>query len=381
MFRGSKHVDDWAELAVDYLDGRLDPRTKAKVDRHLRDCADCAGRLQAQRGMMMLLRDTSLGDPPADLEDRVLDELLFPSRPALPPVRPPVKEPSTLRGRRIRPWIPATVGIAALLIAIASYGLIRSNADLSPKTAGVSTTFASADQVAGAATTRGESLEATTTTAGATTTVPAVATETTSLSTAMNATTEDSREAMISNLEVAQAPTYFVFQGTAVVPPGDDQPSTPTTTVAGLSADADVASVAAPGQVEAVVSRMVASTGLVPLDDALSLGGPTFAAYVPREDAAQLVDLLRSIAVSLDLTVSQDMEPPGSATKFAARLTERKIEIPVLAANRAPQPAVSDPAFTTSTLVPASGQQEGGTELVPPDEVGTHVLVVIYVRT
>jgi hypothetical protein len=380
MFRGNKHVDDWADLAVDYLDGRLDPKTKARVDLHLRDCADCAGRLQAQQGMMMLLRETSLGDPPADLEDRVLDELLFPSRPAQVLVRPPVKQPSTLWRRRIRPWIPATVAVAALLIAIASYGLVRSNADLSTKTGEVATTMASADQAAGATTSRGESLGVTTTAAGATTTVAAAATKTTSPSAAMNAATQD-REAMITNLEVAQAPAYFVFQGTAVVAPGDDQPSAPTTTVAGETADTQVANVVAPEQVEAVVSQVIAATGLVPLDSALSFGGPTFAAYVPRDDAARLVDLLRSIAGPLDLTVSQDMEPPGSAAKFAARLMERKIELPVLAANRAPQPAVSDPAFTTSTLVPASGQNEGGAELVPPDEAGTHVLIVIYITT
>lgn len=379
MFRGDKHVDDWAELAVDYLDGRLDPKTKVEVDRHLRDCAECAARLQAQRGMMKLLQDACLDDPPADLERRVLDGILSPSRAVKPLVRPPVKEPLTWWHRGIRPWIPATVAVAALLMAIAGYGLIRSNADLSMKTGEVAAPSTSADQVAGATTARGEALGATTTAAGATTTLAAGETTTTSFSTEIYAATED-REVMITNLEAAQAPAYFVFQGTSSSTPGDDQSSGPTTTINGQTVDTEAANAVSPEQAEAVVSQIVASTGLVPLDSALSFGGPTFAAYVPRDDAAQLVDLLRSIAGSLDLTLSQEMEPPGSAAKFAARLMERKIELPVLAANRAPQPAVSDPVFTNSTLVPASGQKEGGTELVPPDDAGTHVLIVIFVR-
>jgi anti-sigma factor RsiW len=379
MFRGDKHVNDWAELVVDYLDGRLDPKTTVEIDRHLRDCAECAARLHAQRGMMKLLQETSLEDPPADLERRVLDELPFPSQAFKPLVRPPVKGPSTWWYRRIRPWIPATVAVAALLMAIVGYGLIRSNTDLSTMTGEVAAPSTSADKVAGATTARGEALGATTTTAGATTTVAAGETTTTSFSTTMYAATED-REAMITNLEAAQAPAYFVFQGTSSGAPGDHQSSEPTITIAGQTADTEVANAVSPEQAQAVVSQIVASTGLVPLDSTLSFGGPTFAAYVSRDDAMRLVDLLQSIGASLDLTVSQGMEPPETETQLAARLVERKIEFPVLLDNQALQSAAADRAFTTSTLVPASGPTDGGTELVPPDEAGTHVLIVIFLR-
>ena len=184
---------------------------------------------------------------------------------------------------------------------------------------------------------------------------------------------------MVRILKDAYAPAYVAFEAPGSRASGDDQSAEPTTTVPGEPTATDAAAAVSAKQVDDVVLQMIQFTGMEPLDDALSLGGPTFAAFVPRDDVTQLVDLVRSIGASVRLTVSLGMESPAWATEAAARLLEHKAEFPVLSADRVPQPAVSSYAFTTSTLVPADGQP-GGTLLVLPDEAGTHVLVVFYIR-
>jgi len=190
----------------------------------------------------------------------------------------------------------------------------------------------------------------TTTAAGALTGPP----EDTAVVTMAAVGTQD-RGAMIANLEEADAPAYFVFDAAALE---DD-------------ASAEKASVS-------VVEQIIALTGLQPLENTLALDGPTFAAFVPRDDAAELVDLLRSIGASVQLTVSMDTRPPDAAAQNAARLLARKVDLPELLARRT-QPAVSGWTFTTSTLA-KSVDGAGGTEPVPLDEAGTHVLVVIYLH-
>jgi anti-sigma factor RsiW len=66
MFRGDQHVDDWAEVAVDYLDGRLDEPTKLAVEDHLSGCPDCAARLRRQQYVVSFVQDTVLDEPPED---------------------------------------------------------------------------------------------------------------------------------------------------------------------------------------------------------------------------------------------------------------------------------------------------------------------------
>lgn len=375
------HVDDWGELVVDYLDERLAPEIKAAVERHLQECPDCAARIQTQRSVLTFLEQTSFDDPPEELEYRVLGEILFPSQPVL---RPQVEEPprwSKIWRRKVRPWIPATVAVVALLGAVVGYGLIRSNADLSTQGREAPATIASTDQAAGAPSqseSLGDGLGPTSTAAGATTTAVASSAISTASVSTIPAVTQD-RKTMVSNLEAADTPAYIVFEATASQGSGDDKSAESTTTLVGVIAAADAAVAVSPEQVDAVVSQMIAFTGLEPLDDTVSLGGPTFAAFVPRDDVAQLVDLVRAIGTSVRLTVSLGMEPPDSATEVAARLLGRRLELPVLSADRLPQPAVSGYAFTTSTLVPANGQP-GGSVLVLPDEAGTHVLVVFCIR-
>jgi len=372
MFRGDAHVDEWGEVAIDYLDGRLDPDTKAAVERHLHSCADCAARLRTQHQVTRLLQQTELDDPPSELQDRVLGQLLLPSRPVARVSRPATEEPgwSILWRRKIKPWIPATVAVAAVVFAIVGYAAIRSNADLSTsKSSEAVSTVAAADRTADTEAAREETLGATTVAAGAVTTT-AAATSTTAGATTTTAmvvvAAAQERDMMVNALEGATTLAFFVFEE-ADAGTGDHQPAG---SAAGLTAE----------QVEAVASQVGVLTGLEPLAAELSLGVPTFAAFVSRDDAAQLVDLLNSIGESAHLTVSVREGPPASADEFVARLLERETELPLLLSGRTKSSATSRDAFTTSTWTPAPGPTDESRDVVPPDEAGTHVLVVIYLE-
>jgi len=371
------HVDDWEELAVDFIDGRLDPQTTAAIEGHLDECPACAARLQTQRLMVSLLQETTLREPPFRLEDRVMDEVLAPAKPVRTPARDWVQEPSRwslIWRRKVRPWVPATIGVAAVFLAIVGYGLLRPGGDEDlAQQYGDTTSVAYSNAETAADSREGEQAvgaaapETATTAAPMTTVAAAEAATTTTAAGALTGPPEDTavvtmaavgtqdRGAMIANLEEADAPAYFVFDAAALE---DD-------------ASAEKASVS-------VVEQIIALTGLQPLENTLALDGPTFAAFVPRGDAAELVDLLRSIGASVQLTVSMDTRPPDAAAQNAARLLARKVDLPELLARRT-QPAVSGWTFTTSTLA-KSVDGAGGTEPVPLDEAGTHVLVVIYLH-
>src|SRR5512137_2012455 len=109
MIRGDQHVDDWADVAVDYLDGRLDPDTRLAVESHLAACPDCTARLRQQQSVVRILQETPLYDPPEDLEYLSIGELVFPS-PGGQPLAPPVEAKKPSRAprwyRTIRAWIP-----------------------------------------------------------------------------------------------------------------------------------------------------------------------------------------------------------------------------------------------------------------------------------
>ncbi len=377
------HMDEWEALAVDYLDGQLDPEANAAVELHLRECPACAARLQAQRGALTVLRESPLEDPPVELEDKVLGELLFPAKGAATVSRARGDQSprwSRVWRKRVRPWIPATVAVAALFLALVSYGLYRSTADDSVQFEGttsvaVATGGAESDRAAEenaavpsttAAGTSYAPLGVTTTTAGATTTAVGAGGDTTVTAAvgpenteappegyATSETTQD-RKKMISNLASAEAPAYFMFE----TPASNDEQSVEV--------------------VAQAVEQITTFTGLEPLDDSFTPAGTTFVAFVPRDDATQLVDLLRSIGASLGLVVGLGTEPPGAAADFVAGLVDRKRDFPELSAYRTPQPAVLQWSFTTSTLVPSDGAPRDG-ETVTPDEAGTHVLVVIFV--
>ena len=130
---------------------------------------------------------------------------------------------------------------------------------------------------------------------------------------------------------------------------------------------------------DAAANQLTEITGLEPLEMSLSPDGPLFAAYVPRKDATQLVDLLRSIATSLGLSVGLSTQPHALTNELITKLFTTRVELPELSAPKAPQPAVSGWMFTTSTL-PASRDAVGPGGTQSPLQTATHILVVIWVR-
>jgi hypothetical protein len=152
--------------------------------------------------------------------------------------------------------------------------------------------------------------------------------------------------------------------------------TTTGTTAAGATTDDHVLGVT-PKQADDVASQIEALTELTPLPEDLWLGGPTFAAYLPRDDAGQLVDLVRSIGASVGLVVGLITAPAAATSETRSRIVESKRDLCELIANRTAKPAVANWSFTTSTLLPLTDRQD---DWLPPDEAGTHVLLVIYVQ-
>jgi anti-sigma factor RsiW len=410
MFSGDQHVDDWAEVAVDYLDGQLGQQTRLAVEAHLAGCPECAARLRKQQYVVKFLQETILDDPPEDLEYHSIGELVFPS-PGGQPLAPPVaaKKPAVKphRYRLLRPWIPSAIAVVALIAAVVGYNIARSNSNtnVALDSARVATTVTA---VAGAATTEAAS-EATMAGALAPTTTAGAATTTTALASAAPSTdaqvptfaaTSDPK-AMVQALQTAQAPTYVSFQTSVAAPAAgnltDDTGSTYTTAAGATSttvASPPTTAVATPdttvpsgevtagtvstGQAAALLDQIKQFTGLEPVDKSLWLGGPTFAVFLPRNDAAKLVDLIRSMSSSFGLTVSIDAAPPANTQEACAKLLGLKSTFPVLLSHRAGQPSTWGFDFTTSTLGPTGDGTSGSTKALP-DEDGSHVVVVILI--
>jgi anti-sigma factor RsiW len=373
----SGHVDDWAELAVDYLDGRVTPEVKAAVQSHLLECPACAARLGAQQSVVAFLQQTYLDDPPLDLEDRVLGEVLFPSQPVAPPRKEEPQGWSVTWNKKIRPWLPATIAVVALMGAVIGYGVIKSDGNVTTEVADTSQPGVAAEAVA-ETTAGGGTLAGAPTTAAAATTTLAVAesTESTTVVSAADGPPEPEvvvdQKAMVAGLRDAEDTAYLTFMAAAPEQPEDTGSSEVTTTTA---AAVDAGGVSQE-QANNVASQITALTGLTQLPQDLSLGGPTFAAYLSREDADKLVDLVRSIGASVQLVVGL-IVPLGTAD-ITSRLLENKRELCELIAQRTAKPSTANWNFTTSTL-PLSGDQQD--DPMPPEKAGTHVLVVIYVRS
>jgi Putative zinc-finger len=424
MIRGDQHVDDWADVAVDYLDGRLDPDTRLAVEAHLAACPDCTARLRQQQSVVRILQETPLYDPPEDLEYLSIGELVFPS-PGGQPMAPPVEAEKPSRAprwyRTIRAWIPATVAVVALLAAVVGYGIARSGSETestalnADRTSAGATTMAASATTAGPATTAAGAPSETMTTAGATTTTALTAGPPATEPAVPFAATQD-RKAMINALATAQVPAFVSFRSPVGAAPADDATTTTvatsgtdTTAVAGTDTTADGGSggatpgatdtTAAPSatdttatppaggttvgtvsatQADDIVREIVGFTTLRPLDQSLWVDGPTFAAFLPRKDAEKLVDVVRSIGTSMGLVVRLESSPPAATKTSTDSLLSHKQSFPVLLAHRALQPSTWGYDFTTSTLQSAEGQQPDTTSTTP-DETGDYVIVIIWI--
>ncbi len=404
MIRGDQHVDDWAEVAVDYLDGRLDSEARGAVESHLAGCPDCAARLRRQQSVVRFLQETALDDPPEDLEYRAIGEIIFPSPGGQALARPGAvqKVARTPRWyRAFRAWIPATLAVVALLAAVTMYSIARTGpgAELvtdSNRSAGMTTMAESATTAAPATTVAGAT--ATPTSAGATSTTALTAGPPATDEAPLVVPATQDRKAMINALATTNAPAYVSFRAAVDTPVTAAQ--SPTTSAAAGTASTATAGAPTTGaaatettttvtstltlptvsqeQAASIVQEIIGFTGLQPVDQSMWLSGPTFAAFLPRIDAEELVDMVRSIGVSLGLVVRVEAGPPATAKGTSERLLGQKKTFPVLAAHRALQPAVWGYDFTTSSLAPAPGEQSGTADTTP-DEAGTHVIIVIWI--
>lgn len=399
----SDHVDAWEEQAIDYLDGRLDPRTKAAIDKHLAACPACASRLQLQQVVIGYMQALPLKDAPPELEDAVVSEALFPSRTARPVgsigLEPPARRSDSWQRRR-NSWIPASAIVAAVLVAVVGFAILRSNAGPIDETA--RTTVAAAAATDGSTYADAPMLEtavaaedgqyAGSAPPGATATIAPSATtmagDSVDIATikGMDAPIQD-RTGMIAGMAAATgSPAYFVFESEPVTTE-DGQPeegsgaSTPDTAPATIPSPITGAgdTFVTAEQAEQIAAQIIALTGLLPLDEGLSFSGPTFAAYVPKDQAPQFIDLLRSIAASEGLVVELDMEPGQSVIEWSGLLLERRAVLVALSAQRTPAPAVSSWSFTTSTLQPPVSDTSSAVQA--PGDSGTYVLVVILVNS
>jgi anti-sigma factor RsiW len=401
----TEHVDAWEELAIDYLDGRLDTRTKTAIDQHLAGCPACACRLRLQQTAIDYIQAFPLKDAPPALEDAVLSEALFPSRPTRPVrvtgLERPTKWSDTWQRRR-NSWIPASAIVAAVLVAVVGFAILRSGAGSMDETA--RTTVAAAD-AAGESTNADAPMLGTgaanedaqygtegTTSPGATSTTTAAATTLAGGSVEMAVAKTAippilDRTGMIDGMTaVTDFPAFFVFESVPA-PTEDGQPeegtgggtpdTAPTTIPSPITGAEDTFVTAE--QAEEIAAQITSFTDLQPLDEGLAFSRPTFAAYVAKDQAPQFIDLLRSIAASEGLVVELDMEPAQPVMEWSSLLLQQKAELVALSAQRTPAPAISSWSFTTSTLQPPVSDTSSPPET--PDDAGTYVLVVILVNS
>lgn len=385
-FLPEEHVDQWQEIAVDYLDGVLDPATAAAVEAHLLSCTECARRLDEQRRLVKRLRQVPAVEAPAWLEEAVLKQVL--PTPALGQQAKSAhaKEPAWTRFWRgtLRPWAPAAIAVAAILLGIVSYGILRETApETVPRFAqeaapSVSEQVASSlavsesDRAAGtdiketasapcapentsAGILAGQEPQATTTAVAATatasssspgaTTSASVSTPTmyTTVKPRVEKVTVENKSRIVETLQSADTPAHFVYTSTSLE------------------------ETAIQRKAWAVATQFSSLTGLEPLAVSLSPSGPTLAAYLPRDDAAPFVDLLLSIGASLELSLSLEFEPPETQSEAYNAIVEHKAGLPELVARRAPSPGISGWTFTTSTSL-------------APEQQQADALVIIFVR-
>jgi anti-sigma factor RsiW len=378
------HIDEWGEKAVDYLDGRLDSAETAAVEQHLADCPACASRMSAQRKVVEFLRSSEEASPPDDLENRVLGQFPREAPVGESPARRKAGAPSLWR--RFRPWIPVTACVLAVFAGMVAYGLVHEShssgrqvtANL-PKHGAVQTTALNTQMRSSTDDSKGSS-------SGANgrkqtgTTAPAI----------------NDKNSMVSAMKLATQPVFVSFQApsanSATVSPTTTTASSPDSSGASLNqaGSADQTATTATtvqsvttatlstDEVQSLVSQLGDLTGLTQLSSDQSVGGPTFAFYVSKDQLGPLLDLLYRIKNSEDVDLTLRTEPDASYAANVGTIVRRKAELPVLEAEGIPQPAASQYRFTTSTLAPT----DDGLSLSSaktPDSDGSHVLVVVSI--
>lgn len=378
------HIDEWGEKAVDYLDGRLDSAEKAAVEQHLAECPACANRMSAQQGIIEFLRLSAEASPPDELRDRVFSE--FPTEALISESSSRRKADNTSLRRRFRPWIPVTATVLVLFAGVVAYGLVHDSpsstdrvaSNLQGNASAQSTVFESASEKASA----GDSQSAGAGDNGKN--------KQTTATTAIK-----DKKGMVTAMKTATQPVFVSFQA-----PSDNGGAAVTTTTAASTNSSAVTSqlqtsaanqtattvmtaesITTPSlssdQVKTLVAELGDLTGLEELSSDESVGGPTFAFFVKKDQLEPLLDLLYSIKSS-NVDLALRTQPDTTWADKVGTILQRKAELPVLRAEDVPAPAVSKYSFTTSTLAPKNDAQ-ALSKVKTPDSDGTHVLVIISI--
>lgn len=359
------HIDDWAELAVDYVDDRLDLAAKNAIQAHLVDCPSCAARLEAQRRAVSLFAQDALAQVPADLESMILGRVLKEPEAATRLFSRRRSAQDTSRRRSVLspagPWLPALAGAAAVVVLVLALTISRGS-DVLDGTITTAAVF-TADEGSGS-TVRDASAVQTSSTSqvllasgedtdgGGQTDDTTTATEDGVVLAALRPAGPllQDEAAMTNGLAEADSTAYFFFD----------------------TADGSLVTAA---QADTIASRLTSTTGLSLVNASLSSGIRAFAAFVPRDDSEAVVSLLSSVGRSQGLNVCLSLSPGSDVTSWAQSTLKDKYGLAELSADPSPESGWN---YTTSTATPTTLGTATTAKVASLDEVGTHVLVVIF---
>ncbi len=365
----SGHVEDWAELAVDFLDDHLDAATKDAVQAHIDQCPECADRLAAQREVVSLFADDVLAEVPVELESLVLERVLAAQTPGrvsrLFHRRSAGTSPSARRRAILSPagpWLPALAGAAAVAVLVLAL-TIPDRANELDDTSDTVVSMAATEEGSARMTTDSEA-QPPSTTSQALLGLGETATDSGDTDAATGAT-----ETAASLASLQPAGPYMQEESTMT--DGLAQASSPAYFFFGTPEDSLVTQV----QADAIASALTSATGLRLVDSTQSSGVRTFAAFVPRDDSAAVVRLLCSIGDSHKLPVCLSLSPGSEVMTVVQSMLKDKYALAELSAYPA---TPSGWRYTTSTAPPTTAGTAVTEKAASLDEMGTHVLVVIF---
>lgn len=362
----SGHIDDWAELAVDYVDDRLDPAAKNAIEAHLADCPSCAARLDAQRHAVSLFAQDALAKVPADLESTVLGRVLEGPEPATRLFSRRRSAQTTSRRRSVLspagPWLPALAGAAAVVVLVLALTVSRGPDALDATMTTVAALFAAEE--GSVSTVREVSADQTSSTFQAL----ATSGEDTDAAGVTDETTDDTENAVAS---APLQPAGPLLQEEAAMTSGLAQAAS----TAYFFFDTTDGALVTAAQADSIASRLISATGLSLVDSSLSSGVRAFAAFVPRDDSEAVVSLLSTVGHSEGLNVCLSLSPGSEVTTWAQSMIKDKYGLAELSAEPS---STSGWSYTTSTAPPTTLGTAVTVKVTALDETGTHVLVVIF---
>ncbi len=320
------HVDDWAGLALDYVEGRLGTHERSLVERHLSSCPSCRERVEEQRWVAAWAASVRPAEPPADLESRVMSAVRLDSeRPSwladvvpapvedlvpAPPVARTADSTDSAIDRRARErreaarraaspsWSerlralfqPRNLAIAGALVAVVVVGTVtfRTQQAAVEDVAGARQATSTTAAAMTVAVTSGDQEQTPTSSEGPTgTTQPGASVQTTTTTGGGEPTTTQDPTLTSAGVTTTLTASTTAETGTTLTsePAVSLATGAPEPLWVAFSRDDTTPEVAAAGFQEI--------TGLTPLPRDHWMGGPTFAVVASVGDVATLLDHLR----------------------------------------------------------------------------------------